>query len=369
MTTYTKEMISSGHATEVLSRTSARYLDIVIQENLTAKEAVEFMKSGMKLRTFTDNLTAFYKGEDLEQKLLEGLCRYRAMSRQSIRRKVYNWLHNKNLPQDREEMFCICFILELDETASDHLLKRLTGQGIHYRDVRELVYAYCLKRQILYEQAKQMADTLVCPAPVKESGRQPLTDVYKSRFHMLQSQEELLQFLLENKSCFGEYHNTAYSYFMQMLDLLTDAGEAAYSLETVADTYLRMNMPLNKRTSGFGTIQKLVKKHWPGSRSIKAMKNRTQDVSRKALLLLYIVTGGVHADDYEELDEDYVMPDEFLEQHCRSINRMLTESGMARIDPRNAFDFLILYAIRPQEEGLMSEKMAEIVRQLYQDFE
>lgn len=368
MTTQTKHMIPSENVTEVLTKTSARHLDIVIQENLTAKEAVEFMNSGMQLRTFTDNLTVFYKGKDLEQKLLEGLLRYSTISRQSVRRKVFNWLHNKNLPQDREELFCICFILELDETASDHLLKRLTGEGIHYRNVREIVYAYCLERRLLYGQAKQMADSLACPAPAEGLGRQPLTDAFKSRFHTLESQEDLLAFLLENKSCFGEYHNTAYSYFMQMLNLLTDAGESAYSLETVTDTYLRMNMPLNKRTSGFGTLQKLVKKHWPGSRSIKAMKNRTQDVSRKALLLLYIVTGGVHANDYEELDEDYVTPDELWEQRCRSINRMLTESGMARIDPRNAFDFLVLYAIRPQEEWLMSEKMEEIVRQLYQDY-
>lgn len=362
-----ESVMSAENMTEVLTRTSARHLDFVVRENITSKEAAEFMKSGMQLRTFSDNLRAFYDGDDLTQRLTEGLCRYTGASSSSVRRKVYNWMHNKNLPQDREELFCICFILELNDTASDYLLKRLTGQGIHYRDTRELVYAYCLKNSILYEQAKKLADGLNRTS-VRPDGRTEdvLTEQVRDRFQLLRDWEELLQFIMENKSEFGQYHNTAYRYFTEMLNLLTgEGGETVYSLESAADTYLRLNMPLNKRTSGFHDIQKLIKKHWPSSRSIKAMKNRTQDVTRKTLLLLYIVTGGVHQDGYEEMDEDYVMPDEFLEHHCRSMNQMLSRCGMARLDPRNAFDFLILYSIRPEEETFMSDRMAEIVAQLY----
>lgn len=49
------------------------------------------------------------------------------------------------------------------------------------------------------------------------------------------------------------------------------------------------------------------------------------------------------------------------------MNRMLNNCGMGRIDPRNAFDFLILYSIRPEQDTFMSERMAEIVEELYRD--
>lgn len=201
-----------------------------------------------------------------------------------------------------------------------------------------------------------------------ESGRKDvLTGTVREKFPKLQQEKDLLQFILEHKNSFGKYHNTAYWYFDAMFGLLTKEGGEFCSLEDTVDNYLRLRMPKNKRTDGYSEIQKLVKKHWPGSRSIKAMKNRKQDVTRKTLLLLYLVTGGIYGDSYEELDEEYVTDEEFLEYHCRAMNRMLSECGMARIDPRNAFDFLVLYSVRPQEDTFMSDRMAEIVEELYCD--
>lgn len=361
-----------------MTETSARHWDFVIQENLTAKEAVDFMKSGMKLRTFQDNLREFYRGDDLEKCLITGLCRYTGKSGQSVRRKVHNWMQNRNLPSDREELFCICFLLELDETASDFLLKRLTGQGIHYRNIKELVYAYFLKNNLEYECARELAEEMlqrdsgecIDTASVHKGDRQAelLTSEVKTQFQALGSHEELFQFIIDRRSVLGNWHNTAYQYFDAMLGLLTkENGKVMYSLEETADNYLRLNMPVDKRTSGYNCMQKLVKKHWPGSRSIKGMKARTQDVTRKVLLLLYIVTGGVHHDFYEEMDEEDISPEEFLEFHCRNMNRMLNECGMGRIDPRDAFDFLILYSIRPEQDAFMSERIAEIVDELYRD--
>lgn len=361
----------------LMTETSARHWDFVIQENLTAKEAVDFMKSGMKLRTFKGNLQEFYRGDDLEACLVEGLCRYTGKDGKSVRRKVYNWMQNRNLPSDREELFCICFLLGLDETASDFLLKRLTGQGIHYRNIKEMVYAYCLKYHLGYGHAKGLAEELMQPegecsetASTAERGGQTelLTGEVRVQFQALRSHEELFRFIIDRKSALGTGHNTAYRYFDTMLKLLTDEnGKTAYSLEKAADTYLRLGMPMDKRTSGYNDIQKLVKKHWPGSRSVKAMKARTSDVTRKVLLLLYIVTGGVYHEFYEEMDEEDIPPEEFLEFHCRNMNRMLHECGMGRIDPRNAFDFLILYSVRPEKDVFMSERVTEIVDELYRD--
>lgn len=352
--------------TNYMTETSAVHWDYLIQENLTAKEAVNFLKSDMKLRTFADNLTEFYHQEDLEKRLIAGFVNDTGGKEDSIRRKVQNWMQNKNLPSGRDELFHICFILGLDEEESDFLLKRLDGQGIHCRDTEELIYAYCLKCGISYTRAKELVQELV--QEELESGQEDvMTAEVREKFRLLKQEEDLLQFILEQKSLFGKYHNTAYRYFHTMLGLLTKEGGEQWPLEDAVDCYLRLQMPSNKRTAGYSDIQKLVKKHWPGSRSIKAMKNRKQDVTRKTLLLLYLVTGGIYEESYEESDEEYVTDEEILEYHCKAMNRMLSECGMARIDPRNAFDFLVLYSARPQEDMFMSDRMAEVVAELYSE--
>lgn len=363
---------------EWMTETSAGHWDFVIQENLTAKEAVAFMKSSMRPRTFLDNLQDFYTGEDLEKCLLDGLCHYGGGNRKSIRRKVNNWMQNRNLPSDREDLLCICFLLGLDENASDCLLKRISGQGIHYRNSRELVYAYCLKNNMDYGQAKKLADEIQKPDGTEGNGtlmadaeygqKELLTSEVKSDFQALCNYEELIPFILERKAGLGECHNTAYQYFNEMFELLAkETGKKGYSTDEVVNTYLRLNMPFDRHTSGYSCLQKLIKKHWPGSRSVKAMKSRKQDVSRKVLLLLYIVTGGIYHDSYEEMDEEGISAEEFLEFHCRNMNKMLYECGMGRIDPRNAFDFLILYSIRPEKEIFMGDRMEEIIQELYRD--
>lgn len=138
-------------------------------------------------------------------------------------------------------------------------------------------------------------------------------------------------------------------------------------MEYVAETYLRLNVPQEKNTARYTDIQKMVKKYWPGPRSIKAMKSRGEDVSRKTLLLMYLVTGGVWDEDYDELDESYITPREFLETHCRRMNEMLRNCGMGTIDPRNVFDYLVLFCLRPEDKLFMSDRMAALAAEIFNE--
>ena len=56
----------------------------------------------------------------------------------------------------------------------------------------------------------------------------------------------------------------------RMLGLLTGEaleGEQTYSMEYVAEEYLRLNVPKDKKTARYTDVQKLVKKYWPSPRS------------------------------------------------------------------------------------------------------
>ena len=97
------------------------------------------------------------------------------------------------------------------------------------------------------------------------------------------------------------------------------------------------------------------------------MKSRSEDVTRKTLLLMYLVTGGVWDGEYDELDETYIESREFMEAHCIRMNKMLQECGMKPIDPRNVFDYLVLFCLRPEDEEFMSDRMAALAAEIFQE--
>jgi len=122
--------------TEAFTEISAQQWQFVTQENLTAREAVRFLKDGMRLRSFRDNLTAVLGHDDVEALLSQRLYEYaqltaaKAPQQDSFRRKVRNWMNGANLPTDREDVFQICFALDLEELQAERMLTRLTEQGM-----------------------------------------------------------------------------------------------------------------------------------------------------------------------------------------------------------------------------------------------
>ena len=356
----------------VYTAVSARQWDFISQDNLTAKEAVAFLLDGIQLRSFRDILRQVCGTDMVERQLTEGLLAMAPpnVHPDSIRRKIRNWMNGKALPTDREDVFQICFSLALEPEQAERMLTFLTDQGIHYRNPREMVYAYCLRYHLGYRHACRLAEQMTGPKYAANTHREPVTQVIHRQFQDVRAEEDLYSFMLRHQPFLGSTHNTAYGYFCQMLTLLTGEdleGEGRYSMEYVADTYLRMNVPQEKRSARYNDIQKMVKKYWPGPRSIKAMKARSEDVTRKTLLLLYLVTGGIWNQEYDELDETYITAKEFMETHCNRMNQMLRACGMRRMDPRNAFDYMVLYCLRPENDRFMSDRMADLAAELFRE--
>lgn len=342
---------------EQLTETSAKHWDFVVQDDLTAQEIVEFLRSGIKLRTFSEVLAKIYPEPDLKERLYAEF---------PSRKNVQNWLKDRNLPTGREEVFRIAFALGLDEKQADVLLAYVFEEGIHYRNERELVYAFALKNHQNYETAARSAKTFLERKKEAPQDGTPQTNVIRMAFEALPPGEDFMRFLAAHSGQLGTRHNTAYRYFTGMLSLLRgDFEEEAYTTDAIAENYLRLHMPKERRTDDYDYVQKTLKKYWPGERSIRAMKNRREDISRKALLLLFIVTGGLREEGYDELDEEYISKDLRLAGDCRRINEMLELSGMRRLDPRNPFDFLVLYCLQAESGDMMSERMEAVVDELF----
>lgn len=221
------------------------------------------------------------------------------------------------------------------------------------------------------------------------------------------SEDDLVLFVAAERERLGTFHNTAHRIFVRYMTLLEDGfsdedvealfdemsqkerrqkeAEAADRRKTaqqkaekegaaiaerfdddgdtemyrpdgltardVLETYLyRTLVPSKedknaKKTDAFFAIRHSIRQNWPDEFTLSRMKNRQIDVSRKALILLFLATDGSNS-DYESFDdeEEYTQEEAFEDIYTR-LNLMLTSCGFAKLDPRSAFDWMVLFCI------------------------
>ena len=343
------------------------------------KEAVENLLTGkVKLVSFSDLLREVWQGEgSLAVRLTAQLTEYEGgKNREKTARKVRNWMHDRNLPKNREEVFKICFALKLDEERAEKILGMTAESGIHYRNPGEMIYAFCLRRGYEYVQAVRIKEQLlgeIFPKgfPGEETAgadRQPLnlTGYVRQRFQRVMTEDELKRFLESSRERFGLYHNTAYRKFRRMLDCLirpeiSESGlpeDQIYSIRKAVEQYLRMGIPYERRLGGYTRIQREIKQHWPSAKSIYEMRTRKIDVDRKTLILLYLATEGENELQTEDM--------KLAEEHHRRMDLMLSECGMPQLNVQNPFDYLVLQAaFVGYEDDFIGMKMERMIRNIF----
>jgi len=359
-----------------LSRTE---YDRLSAQDMTPAMAAQYLRDGrIVLRTFCDTLREFYPQPDLVPRLTAAFQRdAREGNPEAIAKNVRNWAAGRSQPTSREDILHIAFALSLSERQAGYLLGLCTGYAIHYRDGREAVYAWFLRTGRSYGQARAFFETLP-PAPRLDSPPAGtgghLTRDMQNEFLQVRTVDDLRACYLRNLDSFGVFHLRAYTYFSKYLaQLMTPASavngvqEPDYSMEAVMEQYLSLKMPSGKKREGYSVVQKLIKRNWPNTTALKNIRLRREDVPRKLLLLLYVITENVVDGEYSELDEDYISPQERLEDHWYCLNAILADCGMPPLDPRNATDWLVLYAITADGDHPMSERMEQVIEALYAD--
>lgn len=332
---------------------SQRQFDFAAQEGRNPEEVVQFLRTDFTLRKFTDVIKKLYSGEDAEQRIAAHI---------GDRKVAWNWMHDKNLPTNRESVYRIAFALGLDEEAANELLCYIFEEGIHYRDKKELVYAYVLRTGGSYEQAEDLFSQLQMG---EEEGTEAFvqTNIVRYEFQRQESKEDFITFMLSHRQMFGGVHQTAYRIFMKMLACLElpENERDSYSLERITDCYIRMGMPRRRSTQGMDDCQKMLKRYWPGLRRIKNMKNKRESVNRKTLLLLYLITEGIPYHDQGEWEDNSIL------YHLRRVDAILDRCNMKRLDPRNPFDFFCIYSLNADEDCSMTERMEGLVKMFMPD--
>ncbi|MBR5292880.1 MAG: hypothetical protein IKU32_08230 [Clostridia bacterium] len=361
-----------------LTQLSSNEYQKLISERMTPAMAASYLKEQrIVLRSFVEMLRGFYPAGDILPRLISAfMAADPRANADSVSRKIRNWLSGKNRPTGREDIFQIAFALELTEAQASYLLGLCTDFGIHYREGREAVYAWFLRMGYTYMEARDFFDTLppiTYPDVPPKTTTCHLTRELQTEFMRIQTTEELRACYVENLGNFGQLHMRAYYYFNKYLDQLIHPApawggtyEPDYSMESIMQQYLSFHIPSGKDRKNYSVVQKLIKHNWPNTTALKNIRNQKEDVPRKLLLLLYVITENIMDSAYHETDEEYVTLEERVDDHWWSLNALLTDCGMPLLDPRNPTDWLVLYAIAAEDEP-MSERMEQVIEHIYSD--
>lgn len=423
---------------------SSNNLTGIKSQALSPEELINFMENGFICRTFKDTITQFYieyenkkqeKGE-VKRFLSARLSDMTKISYDNMSRNVRNWMNGINIPQ-REQLFQMCFALELDESRASQLLASISDTGIHYRNLEELVYAFGLRQKMSYGETVQLKNEIMekyyqnkKDALSSEKNREAkiyTRQIQRKFLDEVHTVEDLKQFFEENSGVFGKIHEAAYDEFMRMLKLLQnpETDFEAYwmqylkentgyseeerqkeverikqdlkkkSVEEIIEEYLRMYVPKNtsRKKTGEGKrnytyLQRVIKKNWPSESIISKMKTKEMDVSRKVLLLLFLLTEEFEVSDlinreqeddiFSDLDEgDEYLSDlgemedanDRMERRIVQLNLFLEAYGMNQLDPGSAFDCFVLYALKASYDGdedNMGERFKSVLKLLFE---
>ena len=340
--------------------------------DMTPAMAARYLNGAIRIRGFWEMLRRFYPAGDLRDRVTRAVAQP-GDEPKSVARRVRNWEQGKNAPANREDLFRIAFALGLDELQTSGLLGMCTDYGIHYRNGRELTYAYCLRRKLTYEQAAALYASLPDPERTGHGGsrgaRLQDTKQIVSVFADVRDDAEFARLYEEYLDSFGTLHQRAWDYFDRFFQVLVSPGEGEerYSIEKAAQTYLTLHMPSGSRRREYSVVQRMLKQGWPNATKLKNICAHREDVPRKLLLLLYIITENVVDDAYDELDETYLSPEELFEEHWWRVNLMLQDCGMPTLDPRNVYDWLVLYSLNSggRQDEAMGERMESVIAAMF----
>lgn len=367
--------------TEGMTTLSSQAFDAATTLNLTSEDARRLLLA-VPARSFADTLARFSPEGVERQRLVEALCRNDpSRKRDSMDKKVRGWLGGKYQPTAREDLLELCFVLKLSVADADAFLAMTGDEGLHWRNPRELTYAFALREGMSYPEAMALYER-VKPAEAFDDSTVPessYTPQARQEAVRIETEDALKRYLREVGEKLGAFHNRSYQVFSELMDLLERPDSAAqtseeeYTTRRIVETYLDRHLPADWDKARLDEKRRGILAGWPDEATLSRMKNRKADVTRKVLMLLFLASDGGEApeDDWPE-DEDWdgELPDEaneaddaFRSSYLR-MNQMLSACGYRMLDPRSPFDWIAIYCMRVGDDPAAMEGLSERLSQM-----
>lgn len=355
---------------------SSQAFDAATTLNLSPEDARRMLMA-VHARSFADTLARFSPAGIDRRCLVETLCQNDpSRKRDSMDRKVRGWLGGKYQPTAREDLLELCFVLKLSVEDADAFLAMSSDEGLHWRNPRELTYAFALRKGMIYPEARVLFER-VRPVStcndhnIPDSSYTPLA--YQESL-AIETEDALSRYLRSVGERLGSFHDRAYQCFVEMMELLEQPdptggdSEEKYSTRKIVETYLDRRLPQSWDKKQMDEKLRGILSGWPDEVMLSRMKNRKVDVTRKTLILLFLASDGSEISDDEWQDEedwDDDWPDEaheaddaFRSSYLR-MNQMLSACGYRMLDPRNPFDWVVIYCMRVSDDPRVMEGLTE----------
>ncbi len=371
------------------------------EDMLDINNVIDYLKNNIQFREFGETLHLWMDKKRVNQDYLVEYFLQSGKNRETIRKNISNWLASRNIP-DRRSLIQLCFALKMTTTEAKELLTRFSDEGwLHIRNPEEVVYYYCLNQGLdfFYAQKLIAESVQINPYRIERLHQTIISLLIEDELNNLTNENELKVFLKKYQSDFVLYRHTAFEYFSGTIADLIDEFEAApsqidetelrremavhdeakynalYTSNFKSDRPIdrlsilslsnrfRMKLPMSRKLFRYSYIQKSLKQFWPNRQAIIDMLNKRVSVSRKALILAFIIYDG--SNNFEEFFDD--------------LNDLLLDCGFHLIDPRSPFDWIVLNSysnlIEDQSDKLSDcndfilheERMSNIIQMLFRE--
>ena len=123
-----------------------------------------------------------------------------------------------------------------------------------------------------------------------------------------------------------------------------------------------------KETPGaplLSALQRDIQQNWPDEFALSRMLHRKTDITRKALILLFLATDGASAAS-EGYDEDFWEDeDEDFESRYTRLNAMLCDCGFSPLDSRSPFDWMVIYCMCIEESMFIDTEIENFLNAIF----
>ena len=361
--------------------------ELATSQALTLRQAAVQLQQNAHIRTLRETLAKYAHLPAEDKGALQSFYVDRLLAhspegtvRASVERKVRMWLGEDVQSVSKQSAIQLCFALGLTVEDSGSFLHRTCGEGFHWRDGGEIVFLFALEEGYSYPQALALWEEMQGRG-LLNGGKDAAvhTDLVRQDVEKLGNVAELEDYLRENQGRLGAMHNTAYQLFRSYLDLLSAPDEEEkISVREITNTYLHQRfIPRIKKAAKndqaaeklvLSALQRSIQQSWPDETTLSKMLNRKTDVSRKALILLFLATDGdtkesIAAQDWYDLEED--LEESPFEDLYARMNTMLLDCGFAPLDSRTPFDWMVLYCMCAQESLFIDGRIQRFLARIF----
>jgi len=348
------------------------YVKNMAYRTLDLDEAVRYLNEDFPIRRIDEVLLNAIKQKAMQCNSTEEDVK--AALRKNLESKSWSsWLKpGMKKSMDRESAFKIAFALHMTYEETEEFLKRCWLDGFYMRDIRDVVYRHGLEYNWDYNRAIQIINDFADydvgnPEPEGKIHRE-LTEDIKNQASLITTESELRYLIQKNKQFFGSFRRKTYKRFKELydqikqewdniadLDLeldLIDGGVQDYARDTVSmkelcDVIVK-GIPEMKKRGSNTIISRCITEHVPTRTAMSEIinmyerKGEIKQVDRKLLMLAWLASedGDILNFQSGNVEEDFA-------EHIMVLNTaLLSRHGMAPLDARHPFDWIVMNSMR-----------------------